>query len=400
MHTELNIQLLSIHSSPLGKLGTRDTGGMSVYLLETARKMGALGHRVDIFTLAEKGSVGSSILTLADNVRLVHLEVNAQERLTKENLFDYLPRVYDAYQEKIGSLQREYNLIHSHYWLSGCFGMMLQEEYQLPHYITFHTLGKVKNIASGDEKESTLRIFQERKLANECDCVVAFTPEDKNNLIAHCGAAPDKVAIIPCGVNMDIFKPVYSSIPAIKEKLTKEDKVLLFVGRTVPIKGIDKLLDAVALLIPEYPLKCVIVGGENKNLEGVVDIQKKIAERALDEIVFPVGRVEQEKLQYYYCAAAALVVPSLQESFGLVVLEALACGTPVIGSAVGVIPQVITEHNGYIVEAGDIHKLAAAIEQLVLQPNLTVAERNEIRDSVMHFSWDNVTDQLLNMYST
>ncbi len=394
----MNIGILAIHSSPLGKLGTRDNGGMSVYLLETAQKIGKRGHCVDIFTLGQENE-GVSVQPLAENVRLIHLEITVKEKIAKESLFEYLPLVFTAYREQLSSLNCNYDVIHSHYWLSGLLGIMIQKEYTLPHYTTFHTLGKVKNISCPNERESNLRISSEGTIAAECDSIVAFTKEEKNNLCAYYGTLPGKITIIPCGVDSELFQPVTSSQLNLGLGLSDDDKVLLFVGRKVPIKGVDTLLQAVAQLADRYPLKCIIVGDEEENIPGVVKVQKYSDELRLAANIFNVGGIDHNDLPLYYSAADAVVVPSLHESFGLVVLEALACGTPVIGSAVGIIPQIINGTNGRIVTPGDVSELAEAIMQMIDGSDERLGDCHKIRRSVEDYSWDNVAERLLNVYS-
>ena len=396
----MDILALSIHSSPLGQLGTRDTGGMSVYLLETAKRIGQLGHRIDIFTLKNNTQTIPNIYELSENVRLVSLAVESGGKLTKENLFEYLPMVYAAYQRQHHLLDREYDLIHSHYWLSGQLGIMIQKEFQLPHYVTFHTLGKVKNLACKDENEPNLRIVHEKKLAAECSVILAFTQEEKENLVTYYDALPGKIGIVPCGVDYQLFKPVRVSRAELQVDLEPEDKLLLYVGRTVPIKGIDKLLEAIAMVADEYPVKCILVGGDDEILEGVIDLQKRIDELFLGGKVIGIGNIKQEELVRYYCAADALVVPSLHESFCLVALEALACGTPVIGSAVGILPQVINRNNGFLVTAGDEHELAEAIKQIILKKTPRLKDRAGIRQTIVHYSWDRVAGRLLAIYTS
>ena len=393
----MNIGMLSIHSSPLGKLGTRDTGGMSVYLFETSQKIGKRGHCVDIFTLKQENE-GPSVQQLAENVRLIHLEITVRKKITKENLFEYLPLVFTAYREQLLSLNCNYDVIHSHYWLSGQLGRIIQKEYSLPHYATFHTLGKVKNFSCRNEREPDLRISSEATIAAECDSIVAFTEVEKNNLCTHYGTHPGKITVIPCGVNKELFQPVPSSRVTLGLDLIEDVKVLLFVGRKVPIKGVDKLLQAVAQLANKFALKCIIVGDIDENKPGVVNVQKCSKELGLDDCIINVGSIDHKDLPLYYSAADAVVVPSLHESFGLVVLEALACGTPVIGSAVGIIPQIINNTNGRIVAPGDVSELAEAIKQIIDDPDDSLGDCHKIRKSVENYGWDSVAERLLDVY--
>lgn len=397
MVSTLNIQVLSIHSSPMGDLGTRDTGGMSVYVQETASQLRTLGHTVDIFTLGQ-GNEETAITALGGKNRLIHLAMEHRNTVTKENLLEQMPSLFASYCDFISRENKKYSLIHSHYWLSAHLGMLIREKFRQPHCITFHTLGAVKNRACAEEQETEDRIRSEKILAGNCDRIIAFTEEEKNNLLHLYEVPADKVSIVPCGVNFHQFMAIDRARSKINIDVVGMEKTLLYVGRLVPIKGIDRLLDAIALLGTEFPVKLVIIGDYNGKEHGVYDVREKIRSLQLEKRVVLVGRVKHAELPVYYSAADALVVPSLHESFALVALEALACGTPVIGAPVGVIPQVVRPGMGWLVEKSEPVMLADTIKKLFTVEASLLLHKLQIREAIKQYGWETTADGLQREY--
>jgi D-inositol-3-phosphate glycosyltransferase len=240
MTKRLNIAMISIHSCPLGVLGGRDTGGMNVYVRELARELAKRGHMIDIYTMAHQPQHGPPI-NLGQNVRIIHLETGVNEDMPKLAIYDYIQRFACGAEDFRKYNQMEYDLIHSHYWLSGLIGKQLQALWHIPHLAMFHTLGAVKNSIGIGEDEPELRIESEREVVGGCDCIIASTAREREELIKYYGASPDKITIIPCGVNLDLFKPIDKGI-ARKELGLDHQKVILFVGRIEPLKGLEQLL--------------------------------------------------------------------------------------------------------------------------------------------------------------
>lgn len=382
--------MLSIHSSPVGAIGTRDTGGMSVFLQETSRLLASRDNRVDIITLGRgKGEQGA--FELFAGVRLIVLYITGCETVTKENLFDRIDLVYQACCKFIDTQGNDYDILHSHYWLSALLGERLAGRYALPHCVSFHTLGEVKNLACREEFESQHRIFHERRIAAECDGVVAFTRAEKIYLSRLKGVTSSRIHVVPCGVNSDVFRPVANARRRLNHGVEKGQQILLFVGRRVPIKGIDILLEVMEILREVKEMKLLIVGGDDS------DGDLESASFSGDGRIIMVGRVPHTELPTYYSAADALIVPSYHESFSLVVMEALACGTPVIGTGVGCIPEVINDGNGVIIEPGAIGQLKQAIENLTLEKH-PFSSREEIRESILQYTWQKSVDDLRFVY--
>lgn len=243
----LKIAMLSIHSSPIGALGTQDTGGMSVYVRETAKEFGRLGHHIDIFTQHNYGN-HDLVIDLYDNVRLVHLSGGRSENVAKSSFYEVLPQLSKDLEsfrikEKIG-----YDIIHSHYWLSGVLGTKVQASWNAAHLITYHTIGVVKKLVCPTENVSELRMTNEARLATLCDRIIVPTQREKEYLIQYYDIPYEKIRIIPCGVNLDRFKPQDKISARRQLALPVDDSIILYVGRFAPIKGLDRLLESLAVL--------------------------------------------------------------------------------------------------------------------------------------------------------
>lgn len=388
--------MLSIHSSPLGRLGAKDTGGMSTYLRGLSGALGAGGHRVDLFTrVSDRSSAGAR--DIAPKVRLVsvadHLGI-----LSKNELYPLASVIAEAVQKFCRGDGVAYDLIFSHYWVSGVVGQVLQQSWKRPHLIMFHTLGRAKNEACWGESEPDLRIIEEEQLANSCDLVVTAALSEKHKLIAYYGLANDKITVIPCGLDRKLFRPLESRKTREQIGLSGvSERMILAVGRVEPVKGFDLLIRAAANLPEEDNYKVVIVGGDAASSEQIAVLKETAAHLGLQKKLLFTGLVDHDQLPLYYNAATVTVIPSHYESFGLVALESIACGTPVVAGPVGVIPELIFEgeHDpcGRIVQGRDPADWAAAIRQIYLQSGRINAA--EIETRFASYSWPAAAEALV-----
>ncbi len=383
----LRIAMLSVHSSPLGPLGSQNTGGMSVYVSELARWLGRYGHRIDIFTYMP-GSANA--VRLHPNVRLIHLLNQDRPEVPKERMPFHLEAVFSAlesYRRRAGVV---YDLIHSHYWLSGEVGALARDAWRVPHLMTFHTLGAVKNQTTPAENEPRGRISRERRLVRSADRVIVPVAAEKDHLVEFYGAPPDKVTVIAGGVNLERFQPR----PRIEARralgMNGEEEIVLFVGRFAPLKGLDALLEAVAVLAARRPhLRLILVGGDGPRATADRALRAKAASLGITGRVRFAGRVPPEELIPYYAAADLLALPSHYESFGLVVLEALACGTPVLATPVGIAPAVIAEGvNGTLVPAPRTDALVQGMGRWLLPRGGRRPSQTGVRATVVGYGWD------------
>ncbi|MFC1990690.1 glycosyltransferase [Chloroflexota bacterium] len=398
MTTErLRIAMLSVHSCPVGKLGEKDTGGMSVYIRELAGELGKLGHVVDIYTRAHD-SEHQQIMKLGENVRLIHLKAGEDEKIHKLAVYLHLPDFACNLENFRRRNHLRYDLVFSHYWLSAWVGKLLQGWWNVPHMTAFHTLGAVKNAIGIGEDEPELRIETERYVAKSCHRIIAATEKEKEDIVLHYGVSPEMIRVIPCGVNLSMFRPMDKEMA--KQKLGfNGGKTILFVGRIEPLKGIGRLLTAMTYLGKEQRVKLVIIGGDG-NGEYLERLHGKVRELQIEGLVSFMGMVRQEELPGYYNAADISVIPSYYESFGLVTLESLACGTPVVATAVGGAGSVIRQgETGYVVKSGSPRHLAQRMEQLLFKSKPGAESVNSIRASVAGFDWSKVAEAMVKEYS-
>ncbi len=397
MIERLNIAMISIHSCPLGVLGSKDTGGMNVYVRELAREMAKRGHTVDIYTKAHQPEHGPSI-NLGQNVRLIHLETGVDEDMPKLAIYDHIQRLACSAEDFRKFNRMEYDLIHSHYWLSGLIGKQLQTLWHIPHAVMFHTLGAAKNSIGISTNEPELRIKGEQEVIDSCHRIIASTAKEKEYLIKHYGASQDKIAIIPCGVNLDLFKPVDKET-ARQELGLDHQKVILFVGRIDPLKGLEHLLGALTYMDGEKPPLLMIVGGDEYSQGQVHRLQRMAKELRIEDRVSFIGSVAQDKLPLFYSAADVCAIPSYYESFGMVALESLACGTPIVASDVGGMRYMVSQDEmGRIASDNSSRHLASQISELLSQPEGNGQHIKTRRDRMSEFSWAAIADRMLQEY--
>jgi len=385
--------MLSAHSCPVGHLGTKDTGGMSVYIRELASELGKQGHSVDVYTRVHDPK-DHQIYELGQNARLIHLRAGEDEQINKLAVYSYLPDFACNLENFRKHNNLHYDLVYSNYWLSGWVGKYLQRWWDIPHIITFHTLGAVKNTFGIGEDEPALRIETERDLVRSCHHIIATTEKEKEALTLHYDALTERIGVVPCGVNLELFQPMDREMARQQLGLT-DDKVILFVGRIEPLKGIEQLLKAVSYLTDIQGLRLIIVGGDEYSQYEMERLQKLSHDLNIHKsVIFP-GVVKHERLPYYYSAADVCVIASYYESFGLVALESLACGTPVVATDVGNLKNIIRqEEAGYIVPDNNPASLAEKIALVLSRPGPDTSSTESIRASVGEFSWSNIAEAI------
>ncbi len=390
----LRIAMLSAHSCPVGDLGARDTGGMSVYIREIARVLGEQGHYVDVYTRAHDPA-DSQIVELGQLARLIHLKAGQEETIHKLAVYSYLPEFNCNLENFRRKNDLHYDIIFSHYWLSGWAGKYLQQWWQVPHVVMFHTLGAVKNAVGIGEDASELRIVTEKEAVDLCQRVIVATAQEKEQLVQRYGARPYKIGIVPCGVNMDLFQPVDRKA-ARRDLGLDDEKIILFVGRIDPLKGTDRLIRAVTHLNEHESLRLIIIGGDEYSKKELDNLKKLTVELGIAERVTFQGMVKQERLAHFYSAADVCVVPSYYESFGLVALESLACGTPVVATDVGDMKNIIVPgETGYVVEDNTPRKLADGIDSILKRLPRDMNSSLAIRESISGYSWENIAGRVI-----
>ncbi len=388
--SRLKIAMLSAHSCPVGNLGARDTGGMSVYIRELAHELGKQGHQLDVYTRVHDPA-DPQIIDLGQNARLIHLRAGQEEGIHKLALYFHLPDFACNLENFRKNNELNYDLVFSHYWLSGWVGKYLQQWWGIPHIVMFHTLGAVKNAIGIGEDEPELRLVTEMDAARNCHHIIATTEQERNELVRRYGASPEKISVIPCGVNQELFRPVDKDTARRRLGLPG-DRIILFAGRIEPLKGVKQLLKSMTCLQNIPDLQLVIIGGGEDSQSEVEKLRKLAGELHIQDSVTFTGLVKHEQMPYFYSAADVYVVPSYYESFGLVALESLSCGTPVVTTDVGNLRSIIRQgETGYVVADNTPRNLADKIALIISKPVNTESAQS-IRASVSRYGWSNIAE--------
>ncbi len=409
----LNIAMISYHTCPLAALGGKDTGGMNVYVRELTRHLGELGVHVDVFTRSEDEHVPHVLHDLGYGNRVVHVTAGPQEPLPKPVLASFIPEFAAGIRQFSAEKNIHYDLIHSHYWMSGVAAISLKAEWHVPILQMFHTLGLMKNriARSPAEMEGEYRVNGEKQVMRAADRIIAATPAEESQLGFLYRLDGRKISIIPPGVDTSRFYPIPKDEARAAIGLQPTDRLLLFVGRIEPLKGVDTLLEAIGQLHAsglqaEAPHNLAIVGGDpNASLQEMnaemLRLQQLTRSLGIDDLVLFLGKRSQDALPYYYSAADAVVMPSHYESFGMVALEAMACGTPVVASQVGGLAFLVKDGlTGYVIPDGDATTLAKRLAELLRNPELRNQLGAQAARYAQDFSWQIIAKRILQEYQS
>lgn len=390
------IAMLSVHTSPLALPGSaKDAGGMNVYIRELAREMGHSGITVDIFTRRTHPDQ-PAIVVVGPRVRVIHIDAGPAAPVHKNDLYQCLSAFTRQIEEFAGREGRVYDLLHSHYWLSGVAAQRLARRWRVPHVTMFHTLAHLKQLANPAEAEPTLRLEMERHLIQHADRIIAATLDERMQIIRHCGATSSQVEVIPCGVDLRRFVPHDRQEARAQLGWQADQPVLLFVGRLDPFKGPDVLLRAAALM--REKARVVIVGGNMSGDPELETLRGLARELDIHQRVSFLGARPQEELPLMYSAADVTVVPSYHESFGMAAVESLACGTPVVATRAGGLMTVIRHgETGYLVPRSPGF-FAERLDGLLSDPASLQAMSAAARFSIMRYSWQSVAALMSGVY--
>ena len=398
------VAYLSFHTSPLSRPGTGNAGGMNVYVDELARTMAGRGIEVDVFTRRCDPS-SPAIVDVVEGYRVVEIEAGPTLPLPVRQLTDH---VFDFAEEVIGwatSEDRNYDLVHSHYWLSGWAGLMVKRVLDIPLANSFHTLGRVKDLTKRDDEPpaALLRIAAEIDVIGGSDCVISSTPVEFDDLLEHYGADPARLCLNPPGINHELFKPgdLRASRTAVGVDPMRD--VVLFVGRIQALKGIDVALEAFAKVAQERSdVDLLVVGGPSGEAgeEEYEAAHHRVAELGIEGRVMWRAPVEHRELASFYQAANLLLLPSRSESFGLVAVEAQACGVPVIASAIGGLSfAVANDTSGVLIDGWEPGDYAGAMIDLLADPQKRASFCDAAIAHAEKFSWTITANRLLELYA-
>lgn len=397
------IAFISEHASPLALLGGTDNGGQNVYVAEIATQLAKIGYQVDIFTRRDD-LVSTEITQLTPGVRVILVNAGPAEPVAKEELLPFMTTFRKEMESFICRTRVEYRVIHANFWMSGLVAMELKEKLNLPFVITFHALGHIRKIYQKElDRFPPERVDIERSIVQHANKIIAECPQDEQDLINYYQADPQKITMIPCGFNAEDFYPVAKTMCKQLLSLNSNEKIILQLGRMVRRKGIDNVIKAFAKTQCKQPVRLIVVGGEqyNKGNDAELERLKALSDQLgiTDRISF-VGRKNRDILRYYYSAADVFITTPWYEPFGITPLEAMACGTPVIGSKVGGIKYTVKDgETGFLVNPDQPDELAEKLSLLLNDGNLLLQMSEQALKHVNeNFTWENVASQMHNCY--
>jgi len=407
----MRIAMLSYHTCPLATLGGKDTGGMNVYVRELTRQFGRMGIHVDVFTRSQDEHVPHVLHDLGFGNRVVHIPAGPEVPLEKKVLAEHIPEFAERVLEFARCKGLEYDLIHSHYWMSGMAAILLKEKWNVPFVQMFHTLGQMKNrVAGNGEAEGSYRTDGEARIMRAADRIIAATPAELAQLQWLYGCDTRKIVVVPPGVNLNHFYPIPKDEAREYTGISLSDKNILYVGRIEPLKGIDTLIQAIGMMagygiVNRQELSVTIVGGDpNVSREEMTDEMSRLqdlrAEYGIGDIITFLGKREQDTLPYYYSSADVVVMPSHYESFGMVALEAMACGTPVVASEVGGLAFLIRDsETGYHIRGDNPNELCDRLTSLLTNPTLRNQMGRNANKRARQYGWENIAAKLIEVFN-
>ncbi len=407
----MNVAMLSYHTCPLATLGGKDTGGMNVYVAELTHNLGYLGVHVDVFTRSQDEHVPHVLHNLGYGNRVVHIPAGPEYYMPKSEITRYIPLFVNGILEFSAQKKIQYDIIHSHYWMSGVAAEHLKRAWRAPVVHMFHTLGMMKNriARSPEERESEARLEGERQILKVADQIVAATLAEQSQLEFLYHADSRKLRVVPPGVDLSRFYPIPRDEARAVIGVPLEDRLILYVGRIEPLKGIDTLLRALAQIQSSETSECcphslVVIGGDpeatQEAMTGELSRLKQLADSlGIKDLVFFLGKRSQDSLPYYYSAADVVVVPSHYESFGMVALEAMACGTPVVASQVGGLAFLIKDGvTGFVIPNDEPDLLAGRLVDILQNQELQIRLGKQGELAARDYSWDKIAARIFQIY--
>ena len=405
----LRIAMLSYHTCPLATLGGKDTGGMNVYVRDLTRALGQMNIHVDVFTRSQDEHVPHVLHDLGYGNRVVHVPAGPEHPIPRQELANHIPQFVEGIEQFALGKGIRYDVIHSHYWMSGLAAASLADRWAgTPIVHMFHTLGEMKNrvARTDDEREGSYRVEGEKRVLKQATRLIVATEAEKAQLQWLYKADVRKARVIPPGVDTSHFYPIPREEARAFIGVGPQRKMILFVGRIEPLKGVDTLIRAMTCLNLNIalPVYLAIIGGdpdvdaEDMTAE-MTRLQKLCDELGMGQTVIFLGKRAQDTLPYYYSAADVVVMPSFYESFGMVALEAMACGTPVIASQVGGLAFLVKDNEtGFLVPEGDSAALCEKLTLLLGNEDMRQAMGACAAEHARYYDWQRIAAQVLDVY--
>lgn len=406
----MRVAMLSYHTCPLATLGGKDTGGMNVYVRELTRELGKRGVGVDVFTRSQDEHVPHVLHYLGYGNRIVHVPAGPEIPIPREDLDKHLLEFVAGVRQFARAKGLKYDLVHSHYWLSGLAALDLRGTWGTPIVQMFHTLAAMKErVAREGETEPPQRLDAEKKLMHSVERIVAATQAEVAQLQWLYKVDTAHVAVIPPGVDTTHFYPIPEDEAKEFIGAPPDRRMLLFVGRIIPLKGIDTLMEAMAILckqgvLCDSPMSLYVIGGDpdvtrDQMTAEMARLHAMQESLGISDLVTFLGHRDQDSLQYYYSAAEVVIVPSHYESFGLVALESMACGTPVVASEIGGLAFLVRDgETGFHVPAGDAEALAERLGLLIQDDHLRAKLGRQAAEYASEYDWPVIADSVIKLY--
>lgn len=396
------IAVISYHQCPLSDETNAEVGGMGIYVLELSRELAKKGFKIDIFTRSSEQNT-PKIVKVSQNLRVIHLS-DSKTNIHKKKLREYIPEFLKSFYEFVNEEELKYDLISAHYYLSGLVGLEIKRKYNIPLFVTFHTLSLMKNLVAKDaeEKEDIERIKAEVMLAKKADKIIATSDTDKEYIHTLYNCSSEKIEVLIPGIDLNLFRP-FDKLRAKKNIKADEDhKIILFVGRIVPLKGLDVLFYAIKILLEKNPKVnfCLWIVGENKikfskELKRLEELKKLLG---IHTYVRFLPMKKQNELPAYYNASELVIMPSNYESFGIIALEAMACGVPVITTDVtGIADLFDKKHESLITSASNPIMLSRKINNLLTNKEEYQKVSREVYEKVQDLGWERVAEKFIDI---
>lgn len=410
---QIRIAMISEHGDPLSPLGGQQSGGQNVYVYELARALSKLSIKVDVFTRWDNRK-SAQIVRFAKRAKVIRLKAGPRQFVSKDKFGPLMPEFVEKFLEYTRVSKVKYDLIHSHYYYSGWAGLQLKNILKIPLVETYHSLGLLKKKAMGDKDTSpTERTEIERLIMNKADSIIATSPQEKISMKIEYGPRKDNIVVIPCGVNLNRFFPIDRRVARKKLGLSLEKKIVLFAGKMERRKGGLTVIAAVKKIKKDCPeiykqMEVYMFCGDPRKIlkkekqeQNYRDVLKSaIKEAKIEDKTKLMHGIEQNKLHYYYCASNVVMMPSYYEPFGMVAIEAMACGTPVVASSVGGLKWTIEDGvTGYHAKPKNPDKFAECVIKILKDPDLErCLGQNAAIYIRQNFSWPFITSDILQIY--
>jgi D-inositol-3-phosphate glycosyltransferase len=401
----IKVAMISMHASPIARLGGYKSGGMNLYIKEIALRLSKLDVKVDIFTKKDETHDGTEIIELGPGVRIIYINAGPKKNLEPAYLEKYVDKFIDELSDFVSFENIQYDLVHSHYWLSGIIGLKIAKLWSLQHITMFHTLSLAKEMALGERSDLAHRKKIEAEIIKDVDAIICSSTHEKNLINSYIDVPDKKIHIIPLAVDDNVFHPNDMNVARQKLNISNDVKIIMSISRLDPVKGLDVLIKSIARIKNKSAIKLFIIGGVIGGADSPsayqIYLKELVQSLNLNENVEFLGAIAHGDLPKYYTVADIIAIPSHYESFGLVTLEAFASAKPVVASNTGGLASIIDhEINGLLVDPGNVEQLADALNSLLENSHTSKKIGQQAFLDVQKYSWDTTAYSVFKVYKS